>query len=422
MSRPDDRAVELNGVAYRWPSRPVVVVCIDGGDPAYLDEALKDGIAPNIARFAKRGFSAVAEGVMPSFTNPNNMSIITGSSPSVHGISGNFFLDPETGEGVMMNEPHFLRSESIIAEFSRMGARVAAITAKDKLRRLLGRNIAVSQGNINISTEKADQCTLEECGIDDVLAVVGMALPDVYSAELSLFAMEAGVSILERYRPDVMYVSLTDYVQHKYAPGAPEASDFYQRLDVSLGRMAELDAVVAVTADHGMSDKSRPDGSPNVVYLQDQLDVEFGERSTRVILPITDPYVVHHGSLGGFARVYCSEGTTPEAVLRFTSNLPGVEAVYDRASACAAFDLPQDREGDVAVIADAGTAIGGSEASHDLSELQGHRLRSHGGLAERQVPFIVSAPLDASYAARAAAGPLRNYDIFDFAINGVLEE
>ncbi len=419
MSEADGPTVELNGVTYRWPPKPVVIVCIDGGDPAYFDLGLRDGIIPNIESFMREGFSAVAEGVVPSLTNPNNMSIVTGSPPSVHGISGNYFLDPETRAEVMMDDPRFLRSGSVLAGFSRKGARVVAITAKDKLRKLLGKNLDLAKGSVNFSSERADRCTLEENGIEDVLDVVGLPLPDVYSAELSLFVLEAGIRALERDPPDLMYLSLTDYIQHKYAPGTPESNVFHKQVDDALGRLAALGAVVGLIADHGMSDKSNPDGSPNVVFLQDELDMQFGRNSTRVILPITDPYVVHHGSLGGFVRVYCYEGATPEAVMRFVEGLPGIEGVYGKASVCSTFDLPADREGDVAVISDAGAAIGASESSHDLSELQGHRLRSHGGISERHVPFILSAPLNEEYAARASSGALKSYEIFDYAINGV---
>ncbi len=414
----DSGIVELNGITYRWPSRPVVVVCIDGGDPAYFERGLEDGLIPNTARFMNDGFSAIADGVVPAFTNPNNMSIITGSPPSVHGISGNFFLDPDTGAEVMMNDPRFLRSRSILAEFSRVGAKVVAITAKDKLRRQLGKDVDISKGSMNFSSEKADGCTLAENGIEHVLELTGMPLPDVYSAELSLFVMEAGIRILERHRPVLMYLSLTDYVQHKHAPGSPESDDFLRKLDHTFGRLAALGAVVGLTADHGMNDKSKPDGSPNVVFLQDELDREFAAGSTRVICPITDPYVVHHGALGGFVRVYCYQGAPPDAVMGYARDLPGVEAVYDKAAACATFDLPADREADVVVVSDAGTVLGGAAAAHDLSGLEGHRLRSHGGVSERRVPFILSAPLNDAYATRAESRTLRNYDIFDYAING----
>jgi phosphonoacetate hydrolase len=411
--------VLLNGVRYRWPSRPVVVVCIDGGDPAYFERGVRDGIVPNVQRFMKTGFSAVADGDVPSFTCPNNMSIATGSPPSVHGISGNFYLDPATGEAVVMTGPELLRSRTIMAEFSRHGARVASITAKDKLRRQLGKEMRIGDGSVNFSAECAVQCTRAETGIDDALALTGMPQPDMYSPELSLFVLEAGIKLLAERRPDILYLSLTDYVQHKYAPGEPEADRYYREMDDRFGALDALGAVVALTADHGMNDKSNADGSPNVIWLQDVLDERFGRGSSTVICPITDRFVAHHGALGGFVRVYCHGRLSPDDVMGLTRELPGVHAVYDKATAARLFELPLDREGDVVVVGDTGTCIGAAEADHDLSGLKGHRLRTHGGVSERRVPFILNAPLRPEYAARAAAAPLRSYQIFDFAINGV---
>ena len=409
-------AIELNGRGYRWPRRPVVVVCIDGCDPAYLEDGLRRGALANVARFAERGFSAVADAVVPTFTNPNNVSILTGSPPTVHGISGNFFLDPESGAAVSMTDPALMRSETVLAAFARAGARVAAITAKDKLRRLLGRGI---EGHPCFSAERAGACSPEEHGIEGVLELARMPQPDVYSAELSYFVLEAGIALLERGPVDLMYLSLTDYVQHKFAPGEPEAVAFHEVLDAAFGRLAALGAVVGLTADHGMNDKARADGSPNVLFVQDALDEAFGTGSARVICTITDPYVVHHGALGSFVSVYCGDGAEPEAVARHLTTLPGIEDVLDRAGASSRFELPSDRIGDVVVIGDRGTVLGGAEAEHDLTGLAGHRLRSHGGTAERQVPLILSEPLSPDYRKQAAGGRLRNFDIFDLAINGV---
>jgi phosphonoacetate hydrolase len=411
--------IDLNGVRYRWPSRPVVVVCIDGGDPAYFEQGVRDGVVPNVARFMKRGFAAVAQGDMPSFTCPNNMSITTGAPPSVHGISGNFYLDPVTGEAVVMTGPELLRSRTIMTEFSRHGAKVVSITAKDKLRRQLGKDMDIAGGSVNFSSECADQATLAEHGIENALEFVGRPLPNMYSPELSLFVLEAGLKLLEQRRPDILYLSLTDYVQHKYAPGHPEADRYYRDMDTLFGRLDEMGAIVALTADHGMNDKSRADGSPNVIWLQDILDARFGKGTSTVICPITDRFVVHHGALGGFVRVYCRNGLDPADVLRLVKALPGVEAAYDKATMARTFAQPLDREGDVAVIGRVDTCLGASEADHDLSGLKGHRLRTHGGLSEAKVPFIISKPLRADYAARAAAEELHSYQLFDFAINGV---
>lgn len=413
-------SLTVNGVAYRWPVRPVVVVCIDGGDPAYIERGLRDGIIPNIARFMREGFSAVADGVVPSFTCPNNISLITGAPPSVHGISGNFYLDVATGEAVVMTGPELLRGRTILAEFAAAGAKVASITAKDKLRQQLGKDLDLTRGNISFSSEKADRCTLRENGIENVLERVGMPLPDMYSMELSLFVLEAGIRLLGSDRPDLMFLSLTDYVQHKHAPGDPVADDFYRRIDEKFGRLAGLGAVVALTADHGMNDKSTPDGTPNVIYLQDILDREFGVGDTRVICPITDAFVKHHGALGGFVRVWCLGGkATPAAIIDRIAHLPGIAAALDRETVCRLYDLPADREGDVAVIGEANAVIGAAAAEHDLSSLGDARLRSHGGATEARVPFILSHPLREEYRLRATDAPLKSYRIFDYAINGV---
>ena len=417
MSR---RNIHLNGITYRWPVQPVVVVCIDGGDPAYIEQGIRDGIIPNIARFTREGFSAIAEGTVPSFTCPNNMSLITGAPPAVHGISGNFYLDVASGEAVVMTGPELLRSRTILAEFADAGARVVSITAKDKLRRQLGKDLDLARGNISFSSEMADQCSMSENGIENVLELVGMPLPDIYSMELSLFVLKAGIRLLERQCPALIFLSLTDYIQHKHAPGEPMANEFYRRIDEAFGRLAELGALVALTADHGMNDKSTPAGRPNVIYLQDILDEEFGKGDTRVICPITDAFVKHHGALGGFVRVWCLGGkATPPAVIDLVKGMPGIAAALDKATACRQFDLPPDREGDVAVLAEANVVIGAAESEHDLSSLGNARLRSHGAPTEARVPFILSQPLNDSYRQRAASGTLKSHQIFDYAINGV---
>ena len=175
-----DRLIEVNGNTYRWPAQPVVVVCIDGGDPEYLARFLADGDIPNIARFVREGFATVADGSMPSVTCTNNMSIICGVPPSVHGISGNFYLDTTTWEPVVMTGPELLRSTPILTAFANAGAKVVSITAKDKLRRQLDKGLDVSQGHVSFSSEYVDRCTMAENGIENVLEYVGMPKPGMY--------------------------------------------------------------------------------------------------------------------------------------------------------------------------------------------------------------------------------------------------
>jgi phosphonoacetate hydrolase len=412
--------VEVNGVRYRWPRQPVVVVCIDGGDPAYFRQGLADGALPNVARYMTGGYAAVAEGTVPSFTCPNNMSIITGTPAARHGISGNFYLDTRTGEAVVMTGPELLRGDTILAKFAAAGARVVSITAKDKLRKQLGKGLDLSGGNVSFSSEFASKTDRKENGIENVLGLVGMPQPDMYSMELSLFVLEAGIRLLQQHRPDLMYLSLTDWVQHKYAPHEPEAMRFYRALDDCFGRLSAAGALVALTADHGMNDKSDAAGKPNVIWLQDILDRELGKGETRVICPITDAFVAHHGALGGFVRVWCTGKRPARDVIAALAGLDGLDAVLDRAAACRVHELPPDREGDVAVISRADVCVGASEADHDLSGLAGHRLRTHGGVSEASVPFVLSHPLNDAYKQKAATEPLKSYRIFDFALNGIL--
>lgn len=409
-------AVAVNGRTYRWPVRTSVVVCFDGCDPEYITAACAAGIAPALDRMMRDGFAAEADAVMPTFTNPNNISIVCGAPPSVHGVSGNYYLDRDTGREIMMVDAAPMRADTILACFSQAGADVVAVTAKDKLRKALARDLA----GIAFSAERAATCTLDEHGIADVPQLVGRAAPDPYSADLSLFVLDAGIRLIAARRPDIVYLSLSDYVQHKHAPGTPEADAFMQAVDERFATLLDLGVVVGIVADHGMTDMATPEGRANVVYLGDHLDHEFGPGSTRVICPINDPFVRHHGALGGFVRVHLRRGDIDsERVTTFLRSLPGVGLALPGEEACARFDLPEDREGDVAVIGKPGVALGARAADHDLSQLAGERLRSHGSLAEQRVPFIVSHRLTAAYAERATAASLRNFDIFDFVLNGV---
>jgi len=401
------RTIEVNGRRYRWMTDPVVVVCIDGCEYDYLERAAAAGCTPYLAGLLREGTAFKAACVVPSFTNPNNLSIVTGVPPAVHGICGNYFYDRATDAEVMMNDPRYLRTGTALAAFAHAGARVAVVTAKDKLRALLGHEL---QG-ICFSAERAEAATLADHGIEQVVALVGRPVPSVYSAELSEFVLAAGVRLMETQRPDLMYLSTTDYVQHKCAPGSEGANAFYAMMDRYFARLDALGVVLALTADHGMNAKTRADGTPNVVYLQDLLDGWIGAGRARVILPITDPYVVHHGALGSFATIYL-DASAREPVRARLSATDGIELVLANAEACARFELPPDRMGDLVVVSARNVVLGTSVARHDLSGLDAP-LRSHGGISEQTVPLLFNRPV----ADRQRRAPLRNFDVLDLALN-----
>jgi phosphonoacetate hydrolase len=407
--------IEANGRSYARPPRPVVVICLDGFDPEYLERGIADSVLPMIGALRAGGYVGTALATVPTTTNTNNTSIVTGVSPAIHGINGNYYLDADTGEEIMVTDARRLRCGTILGAMSRAGVRTAVVTAKDKLLKVL----AYEMDGIAFSSEHPNVADLTALGFNSGEELVGRGRPDQYSADLSLFALDAGVRLMETAKPELMYLSTSDYVQHKYQPGEAESNDFHAAVDRRIARLIELGATVALTADHGMADKSDADGRPNVVYLEDALNQKFGAGVARVICPIADPFVRHHGALGGFVRVHLLKPCDIAAMMIFTRSLPGVELVLDRATVCERYQLPPDREGDFAVFTDRGTVVGARREDHDLSALGDHRLRSHGGLGEQRVPFVLSRPLKRDYRERATTGVLRNYDIFDFALNGV---
>jgi phosphonoacetate hydrolase len=397
-------SVSVNGRSYNVPTQPTVVFTIDGGDPRYLDDALARGVMPSLGGLlAKGGAYQRGRGCMPSLTNPNNLAIVTGVPPSRHGVPGNHYLDP-SGEEVQLTDPAFLRASTIHAVLQRAGARVLMVTAKDKLRRLLGADNVPS-----ISAERAHEFGLPAFDTPDVLKLVGRPNPGIYDWDLSHYAMEIGLAVHRRQPLDLLYVSLTDYVQHKHAPGGELADRFFRRFDELLGEYLSAGFLVGITADHGMNAK------PRVIYLEDVLE-QAGVSGYRVVLPITDPYVVHHGALGSFAWIHLP-GSQVDRTRAALTALEGVEEIYCREEAAVIYEHPVDRIGDLSVASDAQTALGKSLAKHDLSGITSG-LRSHGGRHEQIVPIIVSQPLAEAYAARHVAG-VQNSDVHDLLLNGL---
>ena len=409
--------IEINERQYPGiPSSTAIVICLDGSQKEYFEEASKLNLTPNIDSFKKNGEDLLVNSAIPSFTNPNNISIVTGRTSSIHGICGNFFYTPSTGEEVMMNDPQFLRAPTIFQKYYEQGAKIAIVTAKDKLRKLLSHGLKFNESRaICFSSEKSDQANLNENGIEEVNKWLDMEVPNVYSQGLSEFVMAAGVKILNEFNPDIMYLSTTDFIQHKYAPGDEVANAFYAMFDRYIGQLNINNNSIIVTADHGMQPKSRSDGSPNAIFLQDILDETLGKDISKVILPITDPYVVHHGALGSFATVYLDDKSRIHDAIVEIQKIDDIEVVLTNEEGCAQYDLPTDRMGDIICMSSKNSTIGSAEKAHDLSKLK-EPLRSHGGLHEREVPFISNKKINLN----DANVKLNNYDAFYYAILGAM--
>ncbi len=406
------QAFSVNNRQYQPAACPIVVICLDGSADEYLDATLLHDRMPNLKKMLLNGYRGMVRGALPSFTNVNNSSIVTGVSPAVHGISGNFFYDAARDQEVMMNSSEYLRAETILAAAANAGRKLGVVTAKEKLRDIL----SYKMKGIAFSAEKANLTKMETHGIDQADKVVGHPTPAIYSADASLFVLRAGVSLIKQGLADFLYLSLTDYMQHTYAPETAESLAFYEAIDTELGHLLDLGAIIGATADHGMNAKIKADGSPNVLFVEDMLEAKFGHKGFRVICPITDPYVKHHGALGSYVVVHLDDLTQLTEVKNWLAIQPGITEVYDRETAVHILEQPADRIGDLVVLSGRDVVVGRRPTYHDLSALDGS-LRSHGGRYEEMVPMLISHPLNAAYKIKAAGDP-RNFDIFDFTVNG----
>jgi phosphonoacetate hydrolase len=400
----------VNGRAYAVPGRPVLAICADGWDPAYVDDAFARGLMPRLAgALADGGTYTHGRAQVPTFTNPNNVTIVTGVSAAINGIAGNHYRTAD-GSEVQVTDPSFLRAQTIHAGAQAAGVGVLCVTAKDKLRRLLA-----AGGVPAFSAEKAHEQQLPDG--TPVLDAAGLGSnPDIYDWRLSPYTIDMAVRLAPRFGATLVYASLTDFVQHASAPGEQLAHDFYRRVDVSVGEALDAGFIVGLAADHGMNAKTNADGTPRVLFLDDVL-AAAQVASAHTVCPITDPYVAHHAALGSLAWVHLDDLSELDAARAALAGLTGVEAVLDRDAAADAFDLPADRIGDLIVLADRSTVLGKSAAAHDLSQLHG-TLRSHGGLHERRVPIIISHRLRTG----ALEGrDLRNRDLHDLLLNEIVD-
>lgn len=428
MARRAERRLIINGKVYFRPFlAPVVGICLDGGAQDYVDAA-GSSVMPfwHSVLASGRGTHGMVRAVMPTFTNPNNMSIVTGTPPAEHGISGNFFLD-DSGKERMMDDPAYLRVPTVLAELSAAGTSVACVTAKGKLLRMLRHGLD-PRHSFGFSVEHADSIETSEdlsrvAGITGGAAALnskwGMQIPTIYDPDCSIYCLESGLRLLEcGWGGDapVLYLSTTDYVQHMHPPGSTEANSFYAKVDAVLGALDAAGAVVGLTADHGMSDKTRPGGGPAVVFAESQLRLQGIDAV--VILPITDPYVVHHSALGGYATVYVDDSSRVKEACALLTQLPGIELVLPRMEAAERFELPADRIGDLVVFADAATVIGRTPEYHDLGSVP--TLRSHGSLSEQWVPMWLNRRLTPMFARRLREKRGRNFELFEYLLNAVV--
>ena len=347
--------------------RRILIICVDGMGPEYVERAH----TPVLGRLAAEGFATRVTSVIPSVTNVNNVSIITGVPPSAHGITSNYCIDRTTGKEQYMESPAFLRCETVLQRARKLGMRTALLTSKVKLLALLR-----AGADVAVAAEDPD---------GEMIGRVGPA-QEIYSAEINWWLFRALAVVLRECRPDLVYCSTTDWVMHTFAPEEPEAIAHVERLDALLGAvlLENPDLEVYVTADHGMSAKTRGIDIERVLAREGI--------TSRAIPIIKDRYTAHHRNLGGASYVYLRDAQQRVDALGILRDVDGIEEAFDSASAATAFELAADRIGDIMVLGDADTVFGTFETERACVS-----VRSHGSRHESEVPLIArGAPGDVS--------------------------
>ena len=340
-------------------AKTTVIVMIDGFGPGYLEQ----GPIPNLRRLAQYGFMVEAAAMVPTVTNVNNASLVTASYPETHGITSNYWLDRDTGTETYMESSEYIQAETMFQRAETQGARSLLVTSKDKLRRLLG-----SGTTLSLSSEEP---------LDWVARAVGPP-PPIYSLEVNGWIVDAARHILSQEPYDLVYLATTDYAMHTYAPEQPESCTHLALLDEAIGKLTDTlqDVDILITADHGMSAKSR------MIHLPDELS-RHGI-TARAVPIIKDRYTVHHSNLGGCIYVYLEHPERDlQTALRALQDIEGVDAALPRKEAARRFRLMPQRIGDIMVLGGPDVVFG------DPSEVEvPPTLRSHGSLHEERVPII----------------------------------
>lgn len=304
-----------------------------------------------------------SKSVVPTVTNVNNASILTGKFPNEHGITGNYYFDKSRNSKIYMDSPSFLKCKTILETASSEGLATLFLTVKDKLRRLLSRGTTTS-----FSVERPSPWILKRLGRP----------PDVYSAASSVWLMEAAREVLEMRSYDVTFISTTDYVFHKFDLRSEVAKEYMTAVDEKIGQLSSEDNVIAIVSDHGMNRKR----------LKVDLCKLLRERGIKAqMVPIIkDEYLEHHYNLGGSVYIYLEKKRLVRKAREILGDQDGVEAVFTRSEAERRFHLPRRRIGDLLVLAQLETVF----SPVDSGLCEDVDVRSHGSLHEQDVPFILS--------------------------------
>ena len=399
--------VKCNNIGYDLPKKgdpPVIGICLDGTGPNHLAGVKM----PNFWSGSYRD----AYAFLPTVTNTNNVSIITGVAPSVHGVVANTILESKKKAGgeILVETPLIqgstLKCESLLSCASQKGHPVLVVTAKKKLVNLLGNGVHSNSLIVAIEDLNDENSpslkALEDKGLDGAVHEAGPP-PHIYTPDASVYCLRLAYEILDLgkytgFRPSLVYISTTDYVQHLNSPKSKVSQDYYEAIDRELGRL-KLKGRVGVTADHGMNEKT------NLLFIEDIISQK--NLTCRVGIAIKDVHMIHHLGFGSYVTIHAPK-KDESAVWNIVKNLPGVQR------------CEKNEHGVLEAFGDKTTAFGSTREFHyksnaALSNRSNRTIRTHGGEAESLIPLAFLFEMDSDVNNQFLQTPrLYNKDLFFF--------
>jgi len=280
------------------PAGPLILISIDGFRWDYLQKYHP----PTLSRLATGGVHATR--MTPSFpskTFPNHYTLVTGLRPAHHGIVGNWFFDPETGETFGMSKPE----SNTQARWWHEGEPVWITAEKQGVRSFCYFWPGSETENHGVRPTRYKPFDAKVATNDRVDELLGWL----------------DVPVTDRPGLCTLYFDVVDTQGHKFGPDAPETAAAVAQVDAAIQRLldglARLGladtANLVLVSDHGMS----PCPPDQVIFLEDLIDMK-------------DVQVESTGPVGG-VRPKANTMTAEELAARLRAKAPPQLHVYLRA-------------------------------------------------------------------------------------------
>ena len=337
-----------------------IAICIDGWDYEYLDYHKMEFISLKKESFAKH-----VKGMMPSVTNVNNLSIISGDYPSKHEICSNYKYSKNLNQGTYVEDNKFVKSRTIFDICNEKNLTSILATSKNKLKTLLINNNL--KNNLSYSTENAEEFLIKRFG----------DAPSIYTLNANSWTISTASTLIYEKSPDFAYISLTDYPMHKFKPESSESLEHLKLIDDSICELINKNPgyQIFVTADHGMSDKTK------LINVENELH-KYNIHSMAIPI-IKDKHEIHHSNLGGSIYVYINDLSNLNESKKVLKSIDGIEDVLIKSEAVQKFNLNSTAIGDLMVLGEKEVVFGSSDISSIPND-----LRSHASTYETKIPLI----------------------------------